>query len=235
MASPPNVGSPSGISPPGPTPAPLPTKKRSSTLDVNAPNKRRKASNNSAAPTHPLRQTSFPPPESVNSPFPRSPSVDAMSHVSGSAVSGRTADGKPKKKRGRKPKNAQALADAAAAAAAADDAAREKTPSLLGGRAPSGAFGGDKNNGGGGEEEEEADAEMAVEEAETPTKEQEQEELRMRAMLYQALDSKQKSQYEVWRGSSIKEANVKRVSFYHKQLACYKRGMQADRCCCFDV
>lgn len=204
MASPP-AGSPLGMSPPNPTPAALPNKKRSSTLDVNAPNKRRKASNNSAAPTHPLRQTSFPPPES-GSPFPRSPSVDAMSHVSGSAVSGRTAEGKTKKKRGRKPKNLAAAADAAV------DDLREKTPSLLGGRAPTNTSGqggfGDK----GGEDDDEVDAEMAVEEAETPTKEQEQEELRMRAMLYQALDHKQKSQYEVWRGSSIKEANVKRVS-----------------------
>lgn len=199
------------MSPPGPTPASLPNKKRSSTLEVGAPNKRRKASNNSAAPTHPLRQTSFPPPES-NSPFPRSPSVDATSHVSGSAVStGRTVEGKPKKKRGRKPKNAQGLA--AADGGGGDDGGREKTPSLLGGRAPTNTSG---QGGGGGfgdkEDEDEPDAEMAVEDAETPTKEQEQEELRMRAMLYQALDPKQKSQYEVWRGSSIKEANVKRVS-----------------------
>lgn len=112
-------------------------------------------------------------------------------------------EGKPKKKRGRKPKGAQGLADGG-------DDGREKTPSLLGGKAPTNTSGqggfGDK------EDEEEADAEMAVEDTETPTKEQEQEELRMRAMLYQALDPKQKSQYEVWRGSSIKEANVKRVS-----------------------
>jgi len=33
----------------------------------------------------------------------------------------------------------------------------------------------------------------------------------MRAMLYQALDNKQRNQYEVWRGSSVKDSNVKRV------------------------
>jgi hypothetical protein len=54
---------------------------------------------------------------------------------------------------------------------------------------------------------------MAVENAEARTQEQEQEEHRMRAMLYQALDNKQRNQYEVWRGSSVKDSNVKRVSF----------------------
>lgn len=116
-------------------------------------------------------------------------------------MSGRTADGKTKKKRGRKPKAAKGVG-------AGDDA--EGTPSLVGGKAPTNVSG--QGGGGDKEEEEEEYEEMAVENTEVRTKEQEQEEQRMRAMLYQALDNKQKNQYEVWRGSSVKEANVKRVS-----------------------
>jgi transcription initiation factor TFIID subunit 11 len=199
MASPPNPGSPLALSPPGPSPAQLPNKKRSSTLDVNPPNKRRKASNNSATPAHPLRQTSFPP--EAGSPFPRSPSVDATSHVSGSAVSGLTADGKTKKKRGRKPKGSKGR----------DGDDTERTSSLAGSKAQTQVSG----QGGSGDKdgEEDSDEEMAVENAEARTQEQEQEEHRMRAMLYQALDNKQRNQYEVWRGSSVKDSNVKRVSF----------------------
>ncbi|KAF4962331.1 hypothetical protein FZEAL_10988, partial [Fusarium zealandicum] len=140
MASPPYATSPSGMSPPHSAPSQIPNKKRSSTLDVNAPpGKRRKASNLSqssiSAPgvNHPLRQTSFPP--EVRSPYPRSPSVDATSHVSGSAVS-LTASGAPKKKRGRKAKNAK------------QDDANDQTPSLVGGRAPTAVSGqgGDKED-----------------------------------------------------------------------------------------
>ncbi|UZP41782.1 hypothetical protein NXS19_009598 [Fusarium pseudograminearum] len=153
MASPPYATSPSGMSPPYPSPAQIPSKKRSSGVDANAPpHKRRKPSNLSqasvaaAAANHPLRQTSFPP--EARSPYPRSPSVDAQSHVSGSAVS-TTASGAPKKKRGRKAKNTK------------QDDSSEATPSLVGGRAPTAVSGqgGEKED----DDEDDEKAEMALE------------------------------------------------------------------------
>lgn len=185
------------MSPPYPSPAPIPNKRRSSTLDVNAPPvKRRKASMMSQSSTsHPLRQTSFPP--EGRSPMGRSPSVDATSHVSGSAVSG-TTNGPPKKKRGRKAKNAKP-----------DDA--ETTASLDGGRAPTNVSG----QGAGAEGEDDDDdekAEMAVEDVGARTQEQKQEEIRLRAMLVEAFDSDQYNRYELWRAAKLSDAVVKRVS-----------------------
>ena len=201
MASPPYATSPSGMSPPYPSPAQIPNKKRSSTLDVNPPVKRRKASNLSQAsssmhPAHPLRQTSFPP--EARSPYAaRSPSVDAMSHVSGSAVSANTS-GAPKKKRGRKAKNAKG------------DDASEATPSLVGGRAPTNVSGqgGDKD---GDDDEDDEKAEMALEDVVARTQEQKQEEIRLRAMLVEAFDSSQYNRYELWRAAKLADSVVKRV------------------------
>ncbi|KAM4066526.1 hTAFII28-like protein [Hirsutella rhossiliensis] len=197
MASPPYATSPMAMSPPGPSPAQLPNKKRSSTLEVGAPPvKRRKPSNMSqaSAPAHPLRQTSFPP--EGRSPYARSPSVDATSIVSGSAVSGVTAG--PKKKRGRKSKFAKG-----------DDAA-DKTPSLAGGKAPTTASGqgGDKEA---EEDDEDEKEEMALEDVVARTQEQKQEEIRLRAMLVEAFDSEQYSRYELWRAAKLSDAVVKRV------------------------
>lgn len=197
MASPPYAASPMAMSPPGPSPAQLPNKKRSSTLDVNAPPvKRRKPSNLSqaSAPAHPLRQTSFPP--EGRSPYARSPSVDGASIVSGSAVSGVTAGAK--KKRGRKSK-----------AAKGDDAA-DKTPSLVGGKAPTttSGQGGDKE---GEEDDEDEKEEMALEDVVARTQEQKQEEIRLRAMLVEAFDTEQYNRYELWRAAKLSDAVVKRV------------------------
>lgn len=201
MASPPNAGSHSGMSPPNPAPAQLPNKKRSSsTLDVNsAPAKRRKPSQTNA-PAHPLRQTSFPP--EARSPAVRSPSVDATSHVSGSQVSGLTASGAPKKKRGRKAKNAKA------------DENKEGTPSLVGGKASTSVSG---QGGGGGDKDAEEDddedtGEMALEDVVARTQEQKQEEIRLRAMLVEAFDSEQYERYEHWRAAKLADSVVKRVS-----------------------
>lgn len=185
------------MSPPNASPAPVPNKKRSSTLDVNTPPvKRRKASTVSQASgaNHPLRQTSFPP--EGRSPLPRSPSVDASSYVSGSAVSG-TASGAPKKKRGRKAKNAKG------------DDSQEKTPSLVGGKAPTAVSGqgGDKD----ADDEDDEKAEMAVDDVGARTQEQKQEEIRLRAMLVEAFDSDQYNRYELWRAAKLSDAVVKRV------------------------
>jgi transcription initiation factor TFIID subunit 11 len=130
----------------------------------------------------------------------RSPSVDATSHVSGSAVSGVNSNaGAPKKKRGRKSKNAKG----------GDDAA-ERTPSLVGGKAPTtvSGQGGYKD----GEEDEDDDkAEMAVDDVGDRTQEQKQEEIRLRAMLVEAFDTEQYDRYEHWRAAKLSEAVVKRV------------------------
>lgn len=202
MASPPYASSPTAMSPPYPAPAQIPNKKRSSTLDVNGPpGKRRKPSNLSqasiaaiTAANHPLRQTSFPP--EARSPYARSPSVDATSHVSGSAVSA-TTSGAPKKKRGRKAKNSK------------NDDGREQTPSVAGGRAATNVSG----QGGEREEEDEDDekAEMALEDVVARTQEQKQEEIRLRAMLVEAFDSQQYSRYELWRAAKLADSVVKRV------------------------
>ncbi|GKT52121.1 transcription initiation factor TFIID subunit 12 [Colletotrichum spaethianum] len=115
MASPPYSYSPTALSPPYPSSAQLPmsNKKRASDGAPAGSAKRRKASTLSvtSAAAHPLRQTSFPP--EAGSPFPRSPSADNLSVVSGSQVSA-----PPKKKRGRKPKNQTNVET------------REQTPSL---------------------------------------------------------------------------------------------------------
>lgn len=199
MASPPYTTSPAGMSPPYPSPAQIPNKKRSSTLDVNPPVKRRKPTSHSqpSSAIHPLRQTSFPP--EARSPYARSPSVDATSHVSGSAVSV-TASGAPKKKRGRKAKNAKG------------DEALEQTPSLVGGRAPTNVSGqgGDKE----GEDDDDDDkAEMALEDVVARTQEQKQEEQKLRAMLVEAFDSQQYNRYELWRAAKLADSVVKRVCF----------------------
>ncbi|KAM5344780.1 hypothetical protein ACJ41O_010642 [Fusarium nematophilum] len=206
MASPPYATSPSGMSPPYPSPAQIPNKKRSSTLDVNAPpGKRRKpsslsqTSSSAAAVNHPLRQTSFPPEAGRSrSPYPaRSPSVDASSHVSGSAVSGTAGGAAPKKKRGRKAKNAK------------QDEGREQTPSLVGGKAPTAVSGqgGDKED----DDEDDEKAEMALEDVVARTQEQKQEEIRLRAMLVEAFDSQQYNRYELWRAAKLADSVVKRV------------------------
>jgi transcription initiation factor TFIID subunit 11 len=215
MASPPYSYSPTALSPPYPTAAQLPNKKR--TADVagvpgaQPPSlKRRKASTlsvASATSAHPLRQTSFPP--EGQSPFPRSPSADTMSHVSGSQVSG--AAGPIKKKRGRKAKNAGGGGAGGGGRAGSDS--KEQTPSLVGGRAntnTSGANGVDKEAGV-GEEEDEADGPLELVDATVRTQEQKQEEIRLRAMLVEAMDTEQLNRYEVWRASKLSDAVVKRV------------------------
>ncbi|KAK4038849.1 hTAFII28-like protein conserved region-domain-containing protein [Parachaetomium inaequale] len=174
--------------------------------------KRRKASTIStasgAASAHPLRQTSFPPDDSSALFGARSPSVDVdtMSLVSGSQVS---AAAPVKKKRGRKSKA---------------EKAREQTPSVAGGRAPTAASGvsdggGGRGNksvagGGGGGDEGEGDDEGPTEVAATAdvrTKEQKEEEHRMRGMLISALSDDQFYRFENWRAANLSKASVRRL------------------------
>ncbi|KAL0943170.1 uncharacterized protein CTRU02_201056 [Colletotrichum truncatum] len=199
MASPPYSYSPTALSPPYPSSAQLPNKKRASEGGSQQSVKRRKASTlsvTSAASAHPLRQTSFPP--EAGSPFPRSPSADAMSVLSGSQVSA-----PPKKKRGRKPKNQTNLE------------AREQTPSLVGGRAPTTVSGtgtaGEGQDDGANDDDDDNDMRMALVDATARTQEQKQEEIRLRAMLVESFDPEQYDRYELWRAAKLTESVVKRV------------------------
>ncbi|RYO73759.1 hypothetical protein DL762_010389 [Monosporascus cannonballus] len=221
MASPPHNYSPAG-SPPYPSNAQLPSKKRGSAaaeLAVQPPSlKRRKASTMSVTSTssgHPLRQTSFPPdesqPQAAFSPSyrGRSPSVDTMSLVSGSQVSAAPV----KKKRGRKSKAERANE------AAAEAAMRDATPSLVGGRAPTelstasgnraGKGGDDADEGREGEGEFELPENMASKAAHR-SKEQIKEEERLRALVSRHMDRRQFVRYEVWHGATLRMADVKR-------------------------
>ncbi|KAI1214706.1 TAFII28-domain-containing protein [Annulohypoxylon truncatum] len=214
MASPPRAYSPAG-SPPYSS-APLPSKKRGSTsadLSVQPPSmKRRKASIMSTASTgsaHPLRQTSFPPDESQARPyspsFQRSPSMDNMSLVSGSQVSGAPI----KKKRGRKSK-------AERASEAAAEAMRYGSPSVAGGRAPTVLSNASGNNAG-----KDADADKEKEEEfEMPenmasmstarTQEQVQEQEELNSFVKSQMDPVQFARYEVWHRQTLKPQDVKR-------------------------
>ncbi|RDA93053.1 hypothetical protein CP533_0700 [Ophiocordyceps camponoti-saundersi (nom. inval.)] len=207
MASPP-YGSPSlALSPPNPSPAQLPNKKRSSPLDVNAPPpvKRRKPSSlsqtSSATPSHPLRQTSFPP-EASSPHAARSPSLDAAS----SAVSGSAVSAARKKRPSRKSKSGRV-------GAAAGHDAGELTPSLVGGKAATTVSGVDKDAAAAAaaEDEEDEKEELALEDVVARTQEQKQEEIRLRAMLVEAFDAEQYNRYEMWRAAKLSEAVVKRV------------------------
>lgn len=177
--------------------------------------KRRKPSTMSIASTgsaHPLRQTSFPPDESAFG--ARSPSVgfdnDNISIVSGSAVSASAAPAK--KKRGRKSK----------ADKAREAAEKEGTPSTVGGRAGtvasgrSGAGRGGQSAVGedGADEEEEDDKDiktkMGVAQFER-SREEREEEKRLRFMLVQQMDKDQAERYEMWHAAKLTESVVKRI------------------------
>ncbi|KAI8630257.1 histone-fold-containing protein [Xylariaceae sp. FL1651] len=218
MASPPHNYSPAG-SPPYPAHSQLPSKKRTSTateLAIQPPSlKRRKASTMSIASTgsaHPLRQTSFPPDESLarsySPSYQRSPSVDTMSLVSGSQVSAAPV----KKKRGRKSK-AELASEAAAAAL------RDGTPSMVGGRAAtiisnaSGNMGKDGDGDGGRDGDNDGSFELPENMASRSaarTKEQIEEEKELVALLKSQMDDGQFERYEVWHRASLKSQDVKR-------------------------
>jgi transcription initiation factor TFIID subunit 11 len=107
----------------------------------------------------------------------------------------------PKKKRGRKAKNANA----------GGSESKEQTPSLVGGRAPttvSGA-GGDKDAG--ADDDDDVDGPLELVDANARTQEQKQEETRLRAMLVLAMDKEQEQRFELWRASKLPDAVVRRV------------------------
>ncbi|KAL3423122.1 Transcription initiation factor TFIID subunit 11 [Phlyctema vagabunda] len=201
MASPPynhNYGN--AISPPYPANAQLPqTKRRGSDMPTAAPShKRRKTSmlsttsNNSA---HPLRQTSFPPENGQG--YARSPSVDTMSLVSGSAANGPT----KKKRASGKRKGAQ----------------NDDTASLTGGAAPT-AVSGVSGKGRGkrrasevsGDEEDEGDDEHAIT-ITAKTQEERQKEMENRSLLVKELNPQQFARYEAWRAAKLTDGTVRKL------------------------
>ncbi|AEO62217.1 uncharacterized protein THITE_2106139 [Thermothielavioides terrestris NRRL 8126] len=215
------MSSPSARSPPYPPHTQLPGINTASTNKKRAadgpappppPLKRRKASAISTASgpgsAHPLRQTSFPPDDTAVPHEARSPSadVDTMSLVSGSQVS---AAAPLKKKRGRKSKA---------------EKAREQTPSAVGGRAATAVSGASDGGGRGaaksvaggtaggdeGEAEDDGPTEVAAT-ADIRTKEQKEEEHRMRGMLISALSEDQFLRYENWRAANLSKASVRRL------------------------
>jgi transcription initiation factor TFIID subunit 11 len=133
--------------------------------------------------------------------------IDSMSMVSGSQVNAAVP---VKKKRGRKSKA---------------EKAREQTPSVISGRAPTAISGVSDGGGrgtksmsgaaaGAGDEEGEGDDEGPTEVAATAdvqTKEQKEEEHRMRQMLISALSEEQFDRYENWRAGNLSKASVRRV------------------------
>lgn len=234
MSSPPHQSqtSPPAHSPPYPSHTSLPSintlangnsstsRKRSAGDGGPSPSlKRRKPSTMSIASTgsaHPLRQTSFPPEES---PFAgaRSPSVgpldngDNISMVSGSAVSA-SGGGRVPRKRGRKSK----------AEKAREAAEKEGTPSVAGGRAMtavsgrSGAGGARSAVDGDGPDDDEEDdkdikAKIGVAQFER-SREEREEEKKLRFMLVQQMDADQAERYEMWHAAKLTEATVRRVS-----------------------
>ncbi|KAI2602058.1 TAFII28-domain-containing protein [Hypoxylon sp. NC1633] len=213
MASPPRAYSPAGSPPFSITQ--LPSKKRGSTNadhSIQPPSlKRRKASTMSVASVgsaHPLRQTSFPPDESQTQAFSpsqqRSPSVDTMSLVSGSQVSGAPV----KKKRGRKSK-------AERASEAAAEALRGGSPSVVGGRAAtvvsnaSGRNAGKDASADKKEEEDEVPENMASTSA-ARTKEQIEEEKEINALVKAQMDALQFARFEIWHRQTLKIGDMKR-------------------------
>ncbi|KAK4230302.1 hTAFII28-like protein conserved region-domain-containing protein [Podospora fimiseda] len=185
-------------------------KKRTAEGGVPPAMKRRKPSTISVGSipgsAHPLRQTSFPPDDPMTSFSARSPSVDFdnMSLVSGSQVSA----AQPfKKKRGRKSKA---------------EKAREETPSVVGGRVTAAASivsdatraGTKSAAGGAGGDEGEADDDGPTEVAATgkaQTKEQKEEEQRLKSMLIGAFTEEQFDRYENFRAVNLNKTIVRRL------------------------
>ncbi|RDW95071.1 histone-fold containing protein [Coleophoma crateriformis] len=202
MASPPynhSHGYNSAISPPYPANAQLPAPRRRHTdMPTSAPTiKRRKTSmlsTASASSTHPLRQTSFPP--EIAPGYARSPSVDTMSMVSGSAANGPT----KKKRAGGKKKNAQN-----------DDA------SLVGGPAPS-AVSGTSGRGGrkrrasevSGDEEDDVNDEHAID-VSAKSQEEKQKEMENRSLLVKEFNPHQFARYEAWRAARLQDSSVRKL------------------------
>ena len=129
-----------------------------------------------------------------------------------------------KKKRGRKSK-------AERASVAAAEAMRDGSPSVAGGRAPtvlsnvSGNHTKDADQDGGKEGEFEIPENMASVSA-ARTKEQIEEEKELYALVKSQMDTQQFHRYEIWRRSTLKPADVKKVDCYI--LCCRYRSLS---CC----
>ncbi|KAL8829435.1 MAG: hypothetical protein Q9191_002026 [Dirinaria sp. TL-2023a] len=195
MPSPP-YRSPAG-SPPYPNPAALPNanKRPSLSLAANpAPSKRRKSTFHSSVSTpgalHPLRQTSFPPEESVFS--ARSPSAETdLTGVTGGRSSTTAALGP--KKRGRKRKTA---------GGSVKSDAKGKTGTVDGASLKEGDEGEE-------EEDEDEDPEGMVDEGDKIDKAKERERL---AVLVGAFNQDQADRYDMYRRVKLRKETVRKIA-----------------------
>lgn len=195
MASPP-YRSPAG-SPPYPNPVALPNPKKRPSLSLAAnpaPSKRRKSTFHSSVSTpgalHPLRQTSFPPEESVFS--ARSPSAETdLTGATGGRSSITAALGP--KKRGRKKKTAEgSVKSSGKGKAGIADGASLKY--------------GDEGE---DEDDEDEDPERMVEEGDKVDKAKEKERL---AVLVSAFNNEQADRYDMYRRVKLRKETVRKIA-----------------------
>ncbi|POS83231.1 hypothetical protein EPUL_004690 [Erysiphe pulchra] len=195
MASPPSSQNFSTVSPSNAVfqqPIPHMAKRRQSDNPPSAPvNKRRKASMaplNFSSIAHPLRQTSFPPERTSQSPMghSRSPSVDRMSIVSGSAAA-------YKKKKTRTGKTRDVENTPVSDVFLAPDS-KGTTEKLI-------------NDVNLDEEEEELNQELTINATENFKKERIEEE-RRRHLLTRAFNKEQWQRYEAWRSSKLSDSVI---------------------------
>jgi len=170
-------------------------------LPTNPPNPRRKPSTAStASSSHPLRQTSFPPPEGQSALYSPEGSADFSDSEINGAIAGSdlgTSDmgvGKKRKRgekkmRGRPPKNPQAAAAA---------------------RAGSTVNGGDKGAEGGAEGEEDEDEEDAVDARDDIAARLMEESLHQNELLLQ-MDEEQLERHAVYKRSKLRVSDMRRL------------------------
>ncbi|RKF61891.1 putative transcription initiation factor tfiid subunit 11 [Erysiphe neolycopersici] len=198
MASPPNTNSLnfSTVSPSNSVfqqPIPHIAKRRQSDNPPSLPaNKRRKASMvplNFSSIAHPLRQTSFPTERTSQSPMgrSRSPSVDRMSIVSGSAAA-------YKKKKIRTGKSKDVESTPVSGVFLAPDTCKGTAERVI-------------NDVNLDEEEEEMNQELAVNATEN-SKEERLKEERRRHLLTRAFNKEQWQRYEAWRSSKLSDSVI---------------------------
>lgn len=199
MASPPNSQIFSSVSPSNTVfqqSIPHMAKRRQSDNPPSAPaNKRRKASMaplNFSSLAHPLRQTSFPPERTSQSPkgHSRSPSVDRMSIVSGSVATN-------KKKKTRTGKSKDMENTPVSGVFLSPDTSKGTTDKVF-------------NDVNMDDEEEELNQELAVNTNENFKEERVKEE-RRRHLLTRAFNKEQWQRYEAWRSSKLSDSVVRRI------------------------
>lgn len=199
-------------SPPYPSSTTLPRKRPSINTADTPSNKRRKPSGVGSALSsgHPLRQTSFPPPENAlasrASSFSPAASVTGRSSLLGTGRRGRG---------GRRKADARSQTGASGT----DTGVGTKAGSLVGGRSGVNGAAATGQKGGAGVEEEDADEDeeddaldTVLEAGAMPDEAQLKLERENMRMLIDAFDGEQADRYDMWRRVRLNKAVVRRVS-----------------------